>query len=593
MRQDRRFCQERGFGAPIAIYSPVKHFLAAITLISLSFGSGLAQNRSKSIPLFFFRNPGIANSEISFIVETPELRAGFRKDSVAFHLQNTQVSVRFAGANPDTRIEPSDPLPGTANFLMGDDASRWSTGNATYRKIVYRELYAGIDMNYSGDSSRMKSEFVVARGADPALIRLAYDAGHVSIDANGELVVNTATGELREAAPEIYQDVAGQHVKIEGHYRMLADRVVGFEIGPYDRTQTLVIDPTISYSTYLGGSAAGTVTAVAVDSADNLYVTGWTSALNFPIVGAVQSSDQGGVDAFVVKLNAAGTAIVYATYIGGNGDDRAAAIAVDSSGEAYVTGSTASTNFPLVSSLRPTLGGGRDGFVFKLNSTGNTLLWSTLLGGASNDWGNAIALDSSGNAYVAGDTLSTDFPTRNPFQPANGGLQEAFVTELSSAGALVYSTYLGGSQSEHAGGIAVDGSGNMYVTGGTFSTNFPTKNPFQSANAGGQDAFITKIAAGGASLIYSTYLGGTSGSVSLPEEANGIAVDSSGNAYVAGMTNSIGFPVTSGAFQTAFRGGQDGFVVKINAAGSALAYGTLLGGSSFDRNQRNRRGCER
>ncbi len=559
----------------------MKHFLAAISLTCLTIGSGLAQKSGNSIPLFFFRNPGLANSEISFIVETPQLRAGFRKDSVVFQLPNMNAAVRFFGANPNVRIEAAEPQTGNVNFLIGD-RSQWSAGNATYRKITYRDLYPGIDMNYSGDRARVKSEFVVAPGADPSRIRLSYIAEHVSIDSNGDLTLSSNTGELREAAPEIFQEIDGRRIYVDGRYLLLDAHTVGFEIGAYDRTKTLVIDPTLSYSTYLGGTSSGAVTAVAVDTAANLYVTGWTAALNFPIAGSVQSSNQGGVDSFVVKLNPSGTSILYATYIGGNGDDRAAAIAVDAAGEAYVTGSTASTNFPKVSSLRATLGGGRDAYVLKLNSTGNTLLWSTLLGGMSNDWGNAIAVDSSGNAYIAGDTLSTDFPINGPLQPSNGGLQDAFVTKLSSTGAMVFSTYLGGSQNEHAGGIAVDATGNVYVAGGTFSTNFPTKSPLQSANGGGQDAFVTKIAAGGASLVYSSYLGGTGGSVSLPEQANGIAIDSSGNAYVGGVTNSINFPVTSGAFQTAFRGGQDGFVTKINSAGSATVYSTFLGGSSFD-----------
>jgi hypothetical protein len=534
----------------------------------------------------------LTNSEIRFIVETPELRAGFRNDSVTFQTKGMHVQLRFAGASRDARIEPSDLIgdgvTGKANFMLGDDASRWATGLATYQKITYRGLYPGIDMNYGGNTRRIKSEFVVAPGADPNQIRLEYgDVDFVKIDADGDLVVGslsngTNTGELREAAPEVYQETDSGRVHVSGRYRLLDDRTVGFEIGAYDSSKPLIIDPTISYSTYLGGTGMGAVTGVAVDPSGNLYVTGWTEALNFPIVGAAQVSSGGGVDAFVVKLNAAGTAILYATYIGGNGDDRGAAIVVDSANQAYVTGSTASSNFPKVSSLRATLGGGRDAFVLKLNVQGNGLIFSSLIGGASNDWGTAIAVDSSGNGYVAGDTLSTDFPISSGAQTTNGGLQDAFVTKVSATGAMLFSTYLGGSGNEHAGGVAVGAGGVVYVAGGTFSTNFPVAGPIQAANAGGQDAFVTKIAAAGTSFVYSTYLGGGGGTLASPEQANGIAIDASGNAYITGVTNSTNFPVTGGSFQGTFRGVQDAFVTKINPAGSGFAYSTYLGGTSFD-----------
>ena len=497
------------------------------------------------------------------------------------------VEVRFAGASPRSRIEGSGQLPGAANFLLGVDASRWSTGIPIYGSIVYRDLYPGIDAHYGGDrvdnGRRIKSEFVVAPGADPSQIRLEYEgADRVWIEANGELVAGAKAGALHEAAPEIYQDSPGGRVAIAGRYRMLGARTVGFEIGAYDASRPLRIDPTISYSTYLGGSGMGAVTGLAVDGSGDLYVTGWTESVNFPIAGAAQVQSGGGVDAFIVKLNAAGNEIVYATYIGGSGDDRAAGIAVDSTGEAYVTGSTASTNFPKVLSLRSALGGGRDAFALKLNAVGNTLLYCGYLGGASNDWGTAIAVDKSDNAYVAGYTLSTDFPVLGAAQSVNAGAQDAFVTKLNSSGAMVFSTFLGGGANDSANGIAVDSTGAVYVTGGTFSTNFPTVGAIQGANGGGEDAFIAKLSASGASIVYSTYLGGTGGTAASPEEANGIAVDSSFNAYIAGVTASTNFPVTSSAFQTGFDGLQSAFAAKINAAGNALAYSTYLGGSAFN-----------
>jgi hypothetical protein len=343
-----------------------------------------------------------------------------------------------------------------------------------------------------------------------------------------------------------------------------------------------MIDPVISYSTYMGGTSMSSVTALAVDISGNLYAAGWTEAIDFPVSNAIQAVNSGGVDAFLFKLNAAGNTLLYATYIGGRGDDRATAIAVDSSGQIYIAGSTASTNFPLVSSLRPALGGTRDGFVVKLNAIGNLLIYSTYLGGSGFDAATAIALDAAGNAYVAGDTQSTDFPLLNAVQSVFGGATDAFVTKLTSAGAISFSSYLGGANDEHSGGIAVDSSANIYLAGGTLSANFPLAAPIQAATGGSQDAFVAKISTSPASLVYSTYLGGTGGQAGNPEQANAIAVDSTGSAYIAGVTNSANFPVTAGAFQTTFNGVQDAFVTKLNAAGSAKLYSTFLGSSSFD-----------
>ncbi len=365
---------------------------------------------------------------------------------------------------------------------------------------------------------------------------------------------------------------------------MLDAHRVEFEIGAFDPTRELVIDPVISYSTYLGGTGLGAVTGVAADGTGNLYAVGWTEALNFPIAGAYQAANNGDVDAFVVKMNPAGTTLLYATYIGGSGDERAAAIAIDSFGQAYVTGATESTNFPVVAAAQATLKGGKDAFALKLSAVGNTLLYSTYLGGTNSNSGTAIAVDSSENVYVAGDTLSANFPvTSGAAQTTFGGATDAFIAKLTSAGAITYSTFLGGSAAEHAGGIAVDASGSVYVAGGTMSTNLPLVGAIQSKIGGLQNVFVAKLNAAGSQLIYSTYLGGNGATASALEQANGIAVDASGDAYVAGVTSSTNFPVTLGAFQTGFDGGtSDAFIAKLNPAGSALVYSTYLGGSSFD-----------
>jgi hypothetical protein len=341
----------------------------------------------------------------------------------------------------------------------------------------------------------------------------------------------------------------------------------------------LVIDPTLVYSTYLGGSGGEQALDIALDSAGNAYIAGFTNSTNFPTANAVQSANASFQDAFVSKINAAGTALVYSTYLGGNGNEQARGVAADSAGNAYVTGFTNSTNFPTANAFDATIGSnGDDAFVTKLNAAGSALVYSTYLGGSdSAEFGEDITVDSAGSAYVTGSTFSIDFPTVNPIQAANGGgSTDAFVSKFNAAGsALVYSTYLGGGGNEIGEGLTVDSAGNAYVTGDTASTNFPTANPVQAASGGDQDAFVIKINAAGSALVYSTYLGG-----SAQDDGESIAVDSAGNAYVTGNTFSTNFP-TANALQPVHGGGviQDAFVTKLNAAGNAFVYSTYLGGT--------------
>ena len=391
---------------------------------------------------------------------------------------------------------------------------------------------------------------------------------------------------------------------LEGRYVLAASNQVRFALGPYDKTKPLVIDPVLSYSTYLGGSLQDASLGIAVDSSGNAYVTGYTQSSDFPTLNPVQSTYHGGEpagglnslvpggDVFITKLNADGSALVYSTYLGGSGSDQGNAIAVDSSGFAYVTGSTSSTDFPTLNPIQSTYHGGGSGsfgppggdaFITKLSADGSALIYSTYLGGSAQDEGNGIAVDSSGNSYVTGQTISADFPTANAIQAAcdlgsSCSYGDAFVTKVNAAGsALVYSTYLGGSNSDTGNGVAVDSSRNAYVTGQTYSSDFPTVNPLQANNSGAPDAFVAKLNSAGSALVYSTYLGG-SGS----EQGTSIAVDSAGNAYITGNTQSSDFP-TASPLQAASGGdANDAFVAKINAAGSALVYSTYLGGSSTD-----------
>jgi hypothetical protein len=549
-------------------------FYGCLLAIGLAFAadSGFAASGStaavRSTPLFFIED--VPNR---FLIQVPGTSAVFTPEGAEFHTGGEVVRARFQGANDAPRMQGVEPM-GFANVLVGHDPNAWRTGLRTHRKLRYANVYPGIDLIYSGIDGRIKSEYRVGAGADPGNIQVEYSED-LSIDAEGRL----HAGNMIEAAPEIFQDSVSGRATIAGRYRLLDAQTAGFEVGAYDKALPLVIDPVISYATYMGGSGLGAVTGVALDSAGNLYAAGWTEALNFPILLAEQAANGGGVDAFVVKVSPTGAGLIYATYIGGRGDDRAAAIAVDASGEAYVTGATSSANFPLAAAVRTLLGGSKAAFVSKLNATGNTLLFSTYLGGSTYDIGTAIAVDATGHAYIAGDTQSTDFPVIGAFQAVIGGGFDAFVTKLNSNGTYAYSTFLGGIANEHVGGIAVDSSGSAYLAGGTYSTNFPLAGAIQATNHGGQDAFVAKLSASGTTLAYSTYLGG-SGSTT-PEEANGIAVDAGGNAYVAGVANSLDFPVTPGAFQVNFKGVSDAFVTKINAAGTAWVYSTYLGGSDL------------
>jgi hypothetical protein len=367
--------------------------------------------------------------------------------------------------------------------------------------------------------------------------------------------------------------------------------MLAFAVGQFDRQRDLVIDPTLVYSTYLGGSSNTSAYGIAVDSAGEAFVVGATESASFPTASPFQAALNGVQDAFVAKFNAAGSALVYSTYLGGSGSDIGHGIAVDSAGEAVITGDTMSADFPTASPVQATYGGGGyDVFVTKLNSAGSALVYSTYLGGSAIDNAEYVAVDSIGDAVVSGITLSTDFPVAplmHPIQGANGGgSQDGFVTKLASGGSLVYSTYLGGTGADAVVGIAVDPAGEAFVSGLTTSTNFPIAagcdagcTPFQSAFAGGSgsgDAFVAKLNATGTALLYSTYLGGSSDDAAL-----GLAIDGAGEAFVFGQTASTNFP-TALPYQAANAGGIDAFVTKVNATGSALIYSTYLGGSSSE-----------
>ena len=487
----------------------------------------------------------------------------------------------FIGANPSAESVALDPLDARVHYMVGS-AEEWRTDLPSYGRLEYRNVYPGIDIIYYGDASqRLEYDFVLHPGSEPSQIRLRFEgAERIHADTNGDMLLRTAAGEWRHTNPAIYQLKSGKRHLLAGRFRAEGPDEVAFEIGEYDRTLPLVIDPTLTYSTFLGGTGQDSAMSIAVDAAGNAYLTGYTESLNFPEASGSRAGNPSGVDVYVAKLSPAGK-LLYITYLGGSGDDRGYGIAVDSSGAAVVAGWTYSTNFPVVNGAQPRLGGGRDGFVAKLNAAGNALVFSTYLGGSGADSGNAVALDPQGNIYVAGETDSTNFPVLNGFQTQIGGRQDVFLAKFSSTGTKLYGTYLGGIGDDRATAIAVDASGNAYITGSTFSSNLPMANAFQPTLGGGQDAFAAKIGPTGNALIYSTYLGGSGGTISAPEIGNGIAVDSAGCAYIAGTTSSSNFP-TSNPLKSSLSGSQDAFVLKLSASGNALVYSTFLGGSSID-----------
>jgi len=488
------------------------------------------------------------------------------------------VTTRLIGSNPAAHITGLEQLPGKVNYFVGNDPKKWRKNVPTYGKVRYEGVYPGVDLVYYGNQRQLEYDFIVAPGANPGRMRLAIaGAEKLGVGTNGDLVLRIAGGEVRLHKPIVYQQAGGVRKEIAGRYVLRSKRDVAFEVARYDASKPLIIDPVLSYSTYLGGRDTDFGNAIAVDASGNAYVTGNTTSRNFPTKNSVQASLAGGSDVFVTKLDPTGSTLVYSTYLGGSADESGNGIAVDGSGNAYVTGSTNSANFPTKNAFQAALGGGSDAFVAKLDPTGS-LIFSTFLGGSVHDAGNGIAVDGSGNAYVTGSTASANFPTKNGFQTALGSNNgNAFVAKFDPTGSAIFSTFLGGSAHDAGNGIAVDGSGNAYVTGSTASANFPTKNPLQPALGGGEDAFVTKLDPTGSALVYSTYLGGSS-----DDFGNGVAVDSSGNAYATGGTRSTNFPTASpvqGTCGGCSSGKPNAFVAKLNAAGSALVYSTYLGGT--------------
>ena len=506
--------------------------------------------------------------------------------------QSTALRMNLVGANRSAAVAGVDELEGKVNYLIGKDPAKWRTDVPTFGRVRYTEVYPGIDVVYYGNQRSLEYDFVVAPGRDTRTIALRFSGVQkVEVEAaTGDLLLRVGEETVRQHAPVTYQETAGgERRAVESRYAVKEDGKVSFEVGEYDRSLALVIDPTLVYSTFFGGSAIEESPLIAVDSAGNAYVTGITLSTDFPTsVGAFDTTHNGGVrDVFVMKFNSTGSGLIYSTYLGGNSIDRGLGIAVDPAGNAYVTGQTQSLDFPTTPGAFDTTSFAANDiscFVTKLNANGSGLLYSTWLKGPQHQpeglsRGTDIAVDSSGNAYVVGVSDLSEFPTTaGAFNRTHAGNLDLFVTKLNPTGSsLVYSTFFGGGSNDSSAGIALDAAGNVFVTGFTESDSLPTTpGAFDTTDNGGDfDGFVAKFNAGGSGLLYSTYLGG-----SEIDAGGDIAVDADGNAYVTGVTQSTDFPTTcGGAFDTTLSGFEDAFVSKLNSTGTALVYSTYLGGS--------------
>jgi hypothetical protein len=522
------------------------------------------------LPLSFIPNEGQTDEAVRYYAQGAGYGFFFTKEGARLSFADGEggghaLDLSFLGANPDATLEARKRLSGEVNYLQGDDPAKWQKGLPTHGELLYGGLWPGIDMAVRGEGGNLKYEFHLKPGSSVEDVRLAYrGAEGLSVGAGGELLVQTSQGVLKDAAPVSYQLIGGERVPVESRYQLQGDGGYGFAVGAYDPRYPLVIDPGLDYSTFLGGADFDQGWGIAVRDG-RAYVTGFTNSTDYPTTtGAFDTSLNSPDDAFVTKLNASGSRLVYSTYLGGTNRDLGFDIAVDGMSRAHVTGRTSSTDFPTTTGAFDTTFNfginGVDAFVTKLNASGSALAYSTFLGGTDGDQGLGIAVDGSGGAYVTGTTQSTDFPTTaGAFDRIyNGGFRDAFVTKLNASGsALAYSTFLGGADQDEGLGMAVDGSGRAYVTGFTFSTDYPTTtSAFDRTPNGESDAFVTKLNASGSALAYSTFLGGTSFDQGLA-----IAVRD-GRTYVTGVTFSTGFPTTTGAFDTTL-GGIDAFVTKL------------------------------
>lgn len=564
-----------------------------------------------NIPLHFEQNTGQTDDIVKFLSRGKGYAVFLTENQAVLSLQKdgkqSALQMRLIGANTSPEIKAENQLEGKTNYLRGNDPKDWKTDIANFQRVRYENSYDGVDVVFYGNQEKLEYDFVVQPNANPGKIALKFEgADDLEIAGNGDLILKFDGGELLQHKPIVYQEINGERLEITSNY-LLSTNQIKFEIGDYDHNQPLVIDPVLSYSTFLGGTGGESGRGIAVDANGNAYVGGFTNSTSqFPLVGAFQTVNPNGVNAaFVTKINSAGTAFVYSTYLTGTSgvaNTVGRAIAVDTAGSAYLTGITQSCNFPTTAGVflpagNPGCAGNYKGFVAKFNAAGNGLVYGTFIADQNYNFNGeitGIVVDSTNNAYLTGFADTPTFPTTaGAFRPAPvaGSGNDSFVVKLNPAGSgLAYSTFLGGGntnlgdafglQSAFANSIALDSANNTAVVAGhTTATNFPiagsAAQPFYS---GLRDGFVTKLNSTGTGIIYSTYLGGSDRD---GEPAN-VALDSSGNAYVSVSTSSQNFPVTPTAFRP-FRDGNSfsAALTKLNANGG-LVYSTFVGAGDND-----------
>jgi hypothetical protein len=589
----------------------------------------LAQDFGK-MPLLFIQNQGQTDQQVAFYLQGQDSTIYFTSSGLTFALsealadtgttdaslssdadpkrQRTSpaesrrwaLKLDFVGANPGVIPQGEEKAEAIVSYFTGSQ-DQWHTGLPTFQRLVYHNLWPGIDLIYFGSGSQLKYEFLVEPGADPADIRLAYrGASSLKLDEAGNMQVTTPYRIFQDDAPTAYQVVGEAQKSVTAAYRVqgaaveaaaAARNVVSysFQLGAYDASLPLVIDPAmLVYCGYIGGNWTDVGEGIAMDSSGAAYITGNTDSdtTTFPIsVGPDLTYNGGSADVFVAKVKPDGSGLIYAGYIGGNGWDDGLSIAIDGSGAVYITGDTESdeTTFPIKDGPGLTYkGGSGDAFIVKVNTDGSGLVYAGYLGGSGWDQGRSISIDVSGAAYITGVTESDEssFPVKGgPDLTYNGGIEDAFVAKVKPDGSdLVFAGYIGGSGMDVSNGIAVDSDGAAYITGGTASdqASFPvTGGPDLTYNGGYGDAFVVKVKPDGSGLAYAGYVGG-SGS----DEARGVAIDSGGAAYVTGYTSSdqSTFPISGGPDLT-INSKTDAFVAKVKPVGSGLVYAGYIGGS--------------
>jgi hypothetical protein len=580
------------------------------------------------LPLTFEANQGQSGAKVKFLSRGQGYTAFLTSGGIALSLRpnqparvqqagyvaasnqakplNTTLQFKLLGAARNPAVIGENQQPGIVNYFLGKDPTKWLTNVPTYGRVRYKNVYPGIDLVYYGNHQQLEYDFAVSPGADPSKIQFEITgANQIDLDEQGNLVLQTVNGELRFQSPVIYQESRGLRVPVSGAYVVNDPTHISFHVAQYDSNKPLVIDPVLLYGTYLGATGSDQAAGIAVDSTGSVYIAGYTDSVDFTVTtfGSPAASSN---HIFVTKLDPTGSSLVYADYLGGNSDDYAIGLALDSSNNVYVTGSTTSSNFPTVSPYQSSALGPYTGFVSKISADGSTLVYSTYLGGSGFDVPASIAVDTLGEAYIAGTTTSQDFPVFNAYQSAalanQGGAygNYGFLTKFATNGSSVnYSTYFAGNTNvancgsscyptpySEISAVAVDANGNAYVTGTTNTSNFPfTSGAYLTSNSPVADAtigFVSKFASAGTTLDYSTYFYGSSGN---PVGIEAITVDGTGSAYITGTVSSdTTFPTTSTSIcnpSVSGVGCSYAFVSKFDPTAANLLYSTFLGLNNY------------